>query len=362
MRQLASALVGRGHAVDVVTTSLVALDRRPPWSTRTAPVDGVTVHYLGTPLRYRWMGITPTIRRRLNQLERPDVIHVLGFRDFVGTLGAAWARRHRVPYLFEGLGMVGPRLRKVALKRALDRTAYRSVIDGASLLIAASTRERDDYVQAGVASLRIAIRPIGFPTPPPVGGRPGPLRRLLALDELAPLLLSAGRVAPGKGIDLLVRSLPGLHETHLAIVGPDELGTAEELARLAVALGVDHRVHITGPWPDGEALAAAYQDADVFALASASESFGMAAAEAAAAGTASVVTDRCGIADLLADRAALVVRYDEQAVSAALGRLFDDRDLRRRLADAGRVLAAEWSWSRVAELQEELYLRVLEND
>jgi glycosyltransferase involved in cell wall biosynthesis len=346
----------------VVTTSLAALDQRPPRTTRTGSVDGVTVHYLGTPLRYRWMGITPTIRRRLSELERPDVIHVFGFRDFVGTLSAGWARRHRVPYVFEGLGMVRPMVRKVALKRALDRTLYRSVIGGASLLIAASAHERDDYVEAGVATNRISVRPVGFPTPSPSGERPGILRRRLALDERTPLLLSIGRVAPGKGIDLLVRALPGLAETHLAIVGPDERGTAGELADLARTLGVDERVHITGPWPDGESLAGVYQDADVFALASASESFGMAAAEAAAAGTASVVTERCGIADLLGDGAGLVVRYDAQAVSAALRRLFDDRDLRGQLAERARALAAEWSWPRVADLQERLYLRVLEND
>jgi glycosyltransferase involved in cell wall biosynthesis len=345
-----------------VTTSLAALNQRPPRNTRTGSIDGVAVHYLGTPFRYRWMGITPTIGRRLSELECPDVIHVFGFRDFVGTLCAGWARRHRVPYVFEGLGMVRPRLRKVALKHVLDRTLYRSVVDGASLLIAVSAREREDYLRAGVASSRVSIRPNGFPTPSPPGERPGALRRRLALDDRAPVLLSIGRVAPGKGIDLLVRSLPVLEETHLAIVGPDERGMAGELTRLARSLGVDDRVHITGPWPDADSLAAVYQDADVFALASASESFGMAAAEAAAAGTASVVTDRCGIADLLGDGAGLVVGYDERAVSAALGRLFGDRDLRRHLAERARALAIEWSWPRVAELQEKLYLRVIGDD
>jgi glycosyltransferase involved in cell wall biosynthesis len=308
------------------------------------------------------MGITPTIRQSLSELERPDVIHVFGFRDFVGTLCAGWARRRHVPYVFEGLGMVRPMVRKVALKRVLDRTLYRSVIGDASLLIAASAHERDDYVGAGVASDRISVRPVGFPTPTPPGKRPGALRRRLGLDERTPLLLSSGRVAPGKGIELLVRALPGLQETHLAIVGPEERGTAGELAHLARTLRVDDRVHIIGAWPNRELLSEVYQDADVFALASASESFGMAAAEAAAAGTPSVVTDRCGIADLLGDGAGLVVGYDERAVSAALSRLFDDHDLRRRLAERARALAAEWSWPRVAELQERLYYRALEDD
>ncbi len=101
-----------------------------------------------------------------------------------------------------------------------------------------------------------------------------------------------------------------------------------------------------------------YGDADVFALASEYESFGMAAAEAAAAGTASVVTDRCGIADLLRDDAALVVPFD-QAGGLRGGRETPrgSRTSRAGSARRARAVPARWSWAHVAELQEELYRR-----
>jgi glycosyltransferase involved in cell wall biosynthesis len=343
----------------VVTTSLVDLDRRPRPTTVTASVDGVPVHYLGTPIRYRWMGLTPTIRRRLAALERPDVVHVFGFRDCVGTLSAGWARRQGIPYVFEGLGMVRPMLHKVALKRAADRTVFRPVVRGASLLVAASAREADAYIDAGGEHSRIQIRPIGFPAPPPPPGRPGPLRQRFDLDETVPVVLSLGRLERRKGIDLLVRSLPDLGEAQLAIVGPDERGTAGELTRLARDLGVDGRVHLMGRWRDPGSLLDLYADADVFALASKYESFGMAAAEAAAAGTASVVTDRCGIAELLGDGAALVVPHDQQAICAAIARLLEDHTFRSRMGERARAVAAEWSWPRVVELQEALYRQAL---
>lgn len=358
-RELARGLTARGHKVEVVTTSLVALGRRPHATTRTADVDGVTVHYLGTPVRYRWMGVTPTIHRRLSALERPDVLHVFGFRDFVGTFAAGWARRQGVPYLFEGLGMVRPMLRKVALKRAVDGSVYRPVLDGARLLVAASSRERNDYLDAGVDADRIVLRPIGFPAPTPPLARPGPLRERLGLDAAVPVLLSVGRVAPGKGIDLLVRALPALKGTHLAIVGPDDRGTTGDLERLARYLGVSDRVHTVGTWPASLPLLGLYGDADVFALASEYESFGVAAAEAAAAGAASVVTDRCGIAELLSDDAALVVPFELEAVSAAVTRLLGDPALRAQIGSRARAVAASWSWAHVAELQEGLYREAL---
>jgi glycosyltransferase involved in cell wall biosynthesis len=103
-----------------------------------------------------------------------------------------------------------------------------------------------------------------------------------------------------------------------------------------------------------------YGDADVFVLASAHESFGMAAAEAAAAGRATVVTDRCGIAEMLRDGAGLVVPYDQVALGSAIARLIGDAGLRRRLGDGARAVAAQWSWPRVVELQETIYRQALE--
>src|SRR6478735_6137100 len=95
--------------------------------TRAEDVNGVRVHYLATPVHFRWMGLTPTLPRVLERAPRPDVVHVFGFRDPVGTGVAAWCRLRRVPYVFEGMGMVAPKHRKVLVKRALDATAFRGV-------------------------------------------------------------------------------------------------------------------------------------------------------------------------------------------------------------------------------------------
>ena len=124
-RELVSRLVARGHHVDVLTTTLRDVGERPSASTTTGTVDGALVTYLGTPLRYRWMGITPTLPLALRRLPRPSVAHVLGFRDPVTTVVASWCRVRRVPYVFEPVGMFRPRLRKVRLKRVFDATLAR---------------------------------------------------------------------------------------------------------------------------------------------------------------------------------------------------------------------------------------------
>ena len=81
----------------------------------------------------------------------------------------------------------------------------------------------------------------------------------------------------------------------------------------------------------------------------------MVAAEAAAAGTAVVVTDRCGVAELLDGRGALVTSCDADAMGVAIRRLLDDSALRSALARAGKEVARETTWDAVAERQEALY-------
>ena len=130
--------------------------------------------YLATPLRYRWMGITPTLPAHLVRRGKPDVAHVMGFRDPVTTGVAAWCRARGVPYVFEPVGMFRPRLRKVALKRAFDATVARGVAGGARLVVVSSERERDDVVACGVPPERIRVRGNGFPDP--AGIRPASIR------------------------------------------------------------------------------------------------------------------------------------------------------------------------------------------
>ena len=93
-------------------------------------------------------------------------------------------------------------------------------------------------------------------------------------------------------------------------------------------------------------------------LASAGESFGMVAAEAAAAGTPVIVSDRCGIAGFFEDGEALVVPYERTAIVAAVRRVLADSALRDQLARGGVAAALRTSWDRVTDIQEEIYREV----
>ena len=100
----------------------------------------------------------------------------------------------------------------------------------------------------------------------------------------------------------------------------------------------------TGELP-ADRVAEAYVAADVFALLSAHEPWGVVVNEAAATGLPLVLSDRVGAAaDLLrVGQNGLLVPYgDVSAAAEALTRLAGDPELRRSYGDRSRELA--WSW------------------
>jgi len=344
--ELVRRLVARGHDVDVLTTTILDLEQRPAFRSSARIVGGANVRYLSTPMRYRWMGITPTLPFVLARIPRPDVVHIFGFRDPVTTGTAAWSRLRRIPYVFEPLGMFQPRLRKVLLKRALDATLYRGVGRGAAAVVVASERERRDVVACGIDAAKVHVRGNGFPDPVEAPANHD-LRARLGIPPDASLVLYVGRIAAGKGIEHLLAAAREIPDAHVVIAGPDDRhGVSTQAPRV-------HTLPVTDEPPR-----ALYPQADVFVLPSEGESFGMVAAEAAAAGTPVIVSDRCGVAGFFRDDEALVVPYGRTAVVAAIRRVLSDDALRDRLARGGPSAARRMSWDRVTDAQEEIYRAV----
>ena len=350
-RELVTRLVRGGHEVDVVTTTLVDVGERPSPRTRVARVEGATVTYLATPLRYRWMGITPTLPLYLVRSRGPDLAHVMGFRDPVTTGVAGWCRVRRIPYVFEPVGMLRPRLRKVRLKRAFDATIARGVAGGARLVVVSSEREREDAVACGVDPARIRVRGNAFPSPPPPSGV-DPLAGVV--PDGAPVVLYVGRIAAEKGVEHLLEAARRVPAAHVVLAGPDDRHGTMDAVRAALVDPATHgRVHVLPPTPGPPYDL--YRRASVFVLASGGENFGLVAAEAAAAGTPVIVSDRTGVASSFEDGEAVVVPFDPDATIAAVERVLGDDALRERLSTGALTAATRRTWDDVAAEQIAIY-------
>lgn len=173
------------------------------------------------------------------------------------------------------------------------------------------------------------------------GVDPAPLSRG-STDEVV-RLLSVATLNAGKGHDVLLRALAPLRSGsaarwHLTCAGSltREPATAAAVRALAVELDIGDRVTFTGELA-GEALDRAWDNADVFVLATRRETYGMAVAEAIAHGLPVVATTTGAIGALVGGRAGLLVSPDDvDALAHALRRVLNDAALRARLAEGAR--------------------------
>ena len=168
------------------------------------------------------------------------------------------------------------------------------------------------------------------------------------------MILYVGRIAAGKGIEHLIAATRAIPDAHLALLGPDDRhGASEQVAAAMTEPALSGRIHRLPP-TEGPPLAA-YREASVFVLASAGDSFGLAAAEAAAAGAPVIVTDRCGIASFFEPGEAVVVYDDRAEVVAAITRVLGDAGLRATLSAGALAAARRNTWERAVEIQEAAY-------
>jgi glycosyltransferase involved in cell wall biosynthesis len=295
-----------------------------------------------------------SFRALRSALDRADVVHILGYRDPVGTVAARSAARAGIPYLLEPCGMHRPRLRSVPAKHAFDRAIGRWIVSRATFVIATSELEHEELVEDGVSDGTIRTRLNGLTLPSGDAPTRGRIRERFGVPSDAPLVLSLGRIARKKGLIDLVRAATDLPSVHVMIVGPDSGdGTLGDVAR--AAREIDGRVHVDADGLWGPDKFAALVDADCFALPSMTENFGNAAAEAAAVGLPVVVSDACGVAEVLDATAHRVVPVGSPgALARAIGELVVPEARPRAAAVAGD-LRALLDWSRLGEQQLAIY-------
>jgi glycogen synthase len=173
-------------------------------------------------------------------------------------------------------------------------------------------------------------------------------------------LLYVGRIDPRKGIDTAIQALPLLDpNASLEVLGHGEASELARLRALAATLGVGERVHF-GAAARSE-LRQHYADADVAVFPSRwREPFGLVPIEAMTCDTPVVATGTGGTGEFLADgvNALLHRPGDHEGLAAAVQRLAADPAVRKRLATAGRVTAAELTNDRLVDVLEAWHVAV----
>lgn len=367
---LASGLAQRGHGVTVLTAdlgfearqetekSIGKVERSPFGWTREA--SGVRSVFLPTWFRYRATSWNPAVKRFCRaRLKEFEIVHIFGLYDLLGPAVARECREHRIPYIVEPIGMFVPIVRNILMKQVYHSLFGKKMLSGAAAIIATSEQEVEELAGGGIPRTRIVLRRNGVMAPRELPPR-GKFRGKHGIPPEALLVLFLGRLSSKKSPDLLLEAFAkipekiGSREVWLAFVGPDEAGMEARLKVLGTERRVRERMVFSGA-VYGEEKWEAYRDAEVFVLPSQNENFGNTAMEAAACGTAVVVTENCGAAPLLAGIAGIVVKHETEAVARAVELVLSDGALRGRLSDGGKRATGTLGWEGPVSAMEKLY-------
>jgi len=268
---------------------------------------------------------------------------VSGWSTFASQAAIGWCRVRRVPFLLIVESHdEGPR---ASWRRKVKSSVVPRIVRRAAGVLVTGTLARESMLAHGARPehVRVFANTIDveewFERSGRLALRRPELRERLGLGDDDVAVLSVARLSPEKGLETLVRAVAeggGPLALVLAGSGP-ERGRLEELAR---GLGV--RLVLAGDLPH-ERVIEAYVAADVFALLSEREPWGVVVNEAAACGLPLVLSDRVGAApDLLRDgeNGVLVPAGDVEAAAEALRRVRADRAMGAR----SREIAAEWGY------------------
>jgi D-inositol-3-phosphate glycosyltransferase len=364
IRELGREMSRRAHTMDVFTRRV---DRDTP---EVSFIDGRT-RVIQVPAG------PPSAGKR--ELRRYQERFLEGVLDFQAREGKAYDLVHSHYWLSAGIGhelkyawgaphvTMFHTLAEAKNRHHVSEREPRYRIDGeseaargADRVICASEGERAMLRELyGVADCRITTVPCGVDTERFRPAQRARARRRIGLDTNSPVILFVGRIEPLKGIDVLIRAAAQLESPfHLLIVGGDAKDGARkaELAALAGELGILGRVSFRDAVPHGD-LPLYYGAADICAVPSYYESFGLVAIEAMACGLPVVASRVGGLKETVEDgRTGYLVPWRcAEPFAERLDLLLSNEPLRRSLGREARRAAARYRWPEVAARVEGVY-------
>jgi glycosyltransferase involved in cell wall biosynthesis len=296
-------------------------------------IDGITVFKIPG---LNWLPIQHSPRitmqvniipgRYLNLVEKYDIVHFHGV-EFSFPLFSIFVRK---PKILHSHGINTDYFKRYRLSRYMLRNV-------ADLYISITRRMKQDFIELGIPPQNVTYLPNGVDTQTfhPEG------------NKIPNLILFVGRIAPAKGLHVLLRSLDYLiAAVHLVVIGP--MCCSDQYKQNILELIKDqnrrhkHEITYLGPQEISE-IVKWYQMASVFVSPSLLEAFGLANLEALACETPVIATTVGGIPEVVrnGENGILVPPDNTIKLAEAIQYLLDNEDLIVRLGQNGRQWAID---------------------
>jgi len=284
-----------------------------------------------------------------------------------GRLGDLAQSRWKIPHIlmFHTLGAVKNSMGVGKPESELRITHERKLAKSCNRILAPTEREKEHLMQYYDALPdQIGVVPCGVNLDLFHPMDKAAARRQLGFGPDESIVLYVGRFDPLKGIDRLLSAMVHLQHRQrlrLVIIGGDRHQTpeAEKLQKLSRKFGIKDAVTFAGRI-DQENLPPYYNAADVLAVPSYYESFGLVGLESLSCGTP-VVATRVGVLESIlreGETGHVVKNACSRSLAEGIDALISNSHTRRLSAHKIRTSVLKFSWSKVASAVLDEYLTV----
>ncbi len=294
-----------------------------------------------------------------------DLLHIHTIFSYAPTVAMAIARIQNIPYINSPHGQ----LCKWSLEqKRLKKEIYLNLIEKANLhgaeslhLTAVQEQRELELLGWNVSSF---IEPLGLDLPEPIADAREQLHQMLNIPLQTPIILFLSRLHPKKGLDYLTAALGKLLEYNFAFVlaGSGSLEYEAEVDRLLDKNYLGDRTYKLG-FVAGQKKALCLQGADLYALTSHSENFGISVLEALGSGTPALITTGVALSDLVKEQnLGWVVDLEIEAIANSIQDFLDNPDMARQKGDrAAQYVAEHYTWEKIANNLKAIYANILLN-
>lgn len=314
------------------------------------------------------LGRSRAMRRALAATANPDVFHLHGAWLRAMHYGAEEARRRRIPYLVEPMGMYESYgLKTKWMRKKLARCWFQdAILEGAHCLQVNSRREGEQLRRLGFRS-PLAVIPVGVDLSAcDVASRTMEQKPSWVNFAETRWFLFLSRIHEKKGIELLLHAWAALASKCLdwkLVIGgsgtPDYIRSCQQLA---TTLGLADRCVWLGHLSEGD-KGWAFAHADFFILPSFSENLGNVITEALAYGTPVLTTDETPWQDVRTRKCGWIASPTTESLTEVLDEALrtTPEQLETMGARGRRWCEEEFSLDRVLENLDAVYAWMLGN-
>ncbi|MGB3267026.1 MAG: hormogonium polysaccharide biosynthesis glycosyltransferase HpsP [Microcoleus sp.] len=377
---LSAALASQGIDVTIITTNSNGdIGQIPLDVPLNQPIqqNGYQIIYFRCS-PFRRYKFSLSLLQWLNENARQfDLAHIHALFSPVTTLAATIARYHKLPYIMRPCGMLDPAdlQKKKRLKQIYGRLLERPNLAGAAAIHFTSKQEAEISERFGLdctgkMSVPQDLDGTGkMPVPRdlviPLGVTAGLFPKRLRESQV-PIILFMSRIEPKKGLDLLIPALESILvsgiEFHFILAGsnPQDAGYETKIQEKIQNSSLEQSTTITG-FVSGDSKVELLRKADLFVLPSYYENFGIAVAEAMAAGVAVAISDRIHIAaDIQQAEAGWVGPLEVGAIANSIkSALLNPQERQRRGLNGKEYAEKHYNWEAIARQTIDAYQRIL---